>query len=108
MYFTIIAFVLALLFPTFAVTGDQSPQPAEKAGCCQMHGEHAGHGDAPACCGQGDMAKCKECKDRNCAECCEDGECTNGCCNEGCCQRDETRGEPAPKAGCCNKPAPGK
>jgi hypothetical protein len=109
MYFPMLALVLALLLPAFPAIADQSQTPAPKAACCQMNGDHAGHGDAAGatCCNhQADAAACKHCQDGNCADCCKDGTCKDGCCKEACCKDGKCAGCAPEGAACCKKSAP--
>lgn len=104
MYLPMLAFVLALLLPAFPVNDDQSPTSAPKASCCQMHGDHAGHGDtegAACCIDKSGTAKCKHCQDGACADCCKDGTCKDGCCKD-----EKCSGCAAGVAACCKKDAP--
>jgi hypothetical protein len=108
MNFQIIALVVALLFPAYPVLAAQTQAPAAKAACCQMQGDHAGHGDAKAegascCMDKGDA--CKNCKDGNCADCCKDGACKD-CCKEGCCKDEKCAGCGSGEMACCKKDAP--
>jgi hypothetical protein len=105
MYLPMLALVLALLLPAFPVSDDQLQTPAPKAACCQMHGDHAGHGDLDA------AACCLECQDGTCADCCKDGACKDGackdgCCTDGCCKDGQCAGCTSGEAACCKKDAP--
>jgi hypothetical protein len=104
-----LAFVLALLLPAFPVNDTQSQPPASKAACCQMHGDHAGHGDTAgaACCMEKEGAPgCKHCQDGKCADGCKDGTCKDGCCKDGCCKDGKCTGCANGGAACCAKDAP--
>jgi hypothetical protein len=107
MYLTIIAFVLALVFPVLPLAQAQTPdQP--KASCCQMQTDHSAHKDHAkpmACCAEMASDAGKSCKDGKCADCCSDGECTD-CCKDASCCKHEKASDDKTSGGCCQKAAP--